>query len=359
MGCYKEVGQLMRKFANAVLCLAGLTVAYGQKTEISPVAHVIIIGIDGLSVDGVTTAKTPRLHELMARGAWTLEARGVMPTLSAPNWASMITGAGPEQHGITSNGVLLQKMVTLPAVCRDADGMFPTMFEVLRMQRPATHIAIFHDWPGFSDLVEKHAPNIMEHERGAEKTIQTAIQYWKENRPELMFVHLDNVDHTGHEYAWGSREYYKAVADADGYVGQMIDMLKSVSAQDSTYVLVTSDHGGKGREHGKNSLTEIQIPWILVGPNVVAGRVASSVYTFDTAATIAWIFDLNPPDCWIGRPIVSAFAPAMTAARNLERHETQGNCGPQRTSTGVIAWGLPLDGADSGHPANAAGKGQN
>jgi predicted AlkP superfamily pyrophosphatase or phosphodiesterase len=342
------------------LSLCWGTAAYGQKAEVRPAAHVIIIGVDGMSVDGVTQAKTPRLHELMARGAWTLEARGVMPTLSAPNWASMITGAGPEQHGITSNGVLLQKMVTLPAVCRDEDGMFPTMFEVLRMQHPASRIAIFHDWPGFSDLVEKHAPTVMQHERGAEKTTRTAIEYWKENRPELMFVHLDNVDHTGHEYSWGSREYNKAVGDADGYVGEFLDMLRDLGALDSTYVLVTSDHGGKGREHGKNSLQEIQIPWILTGPNVVQGRVAASIYTFDTAATVAWIFDLNPPDCWIGRPVMSAFTPAMTTARNLERHETQGNCGPQRMATGAIAWGLPLAGEDAhAHLAGAAGKGQN
>jgi len=31
-------------------------------------------------------------------------------------------------------------------------------------------------------------------------------------------------------------------------------------------VLVTSDHGGKGHNHGKNSLAEIEIPWILAGP---------------------------------------------------------------------------------------------
>jgi len=267
----------MRTFVTVVMSLCWFGVAYGQKAEVRPLPHVIIIGVDGMSVDAVNTAKTPRLHELMARGAWTLEARGVMPTLSSPNWASMITGAGPEQHGITSNGVLLQKMITLPAVCRDDEGMFPTMFEVLRMQQPASHIAIFHDWPGFADLVEKHAPNVMEHERGADRTTRVAVDYWKENRPELMFVHLDNVDHTGHEYAWGSREYYKAVADADGYVGEFLDMLTSIGALDSTYILVTSDHGGKGREHGKSSLQEIQIPWILTGPGVVQGKVAASV----------------------------------------------------------------------------------
>ncbi len=57
--------------------------------------HVIVFGIDGLSVDGVNRANTPHLHQLMQESAWTLEARAVMPTLSSPNWSSMIDGAGP------------------------------------------------------------------------------------------------------------------------------------------------------------------------------------------------------------------------------------------------------------------------
>ena len=56
----------------------------------------------------------------------------------------------PEQHGITSNGIL-RKMVEIQPVCRDADGMFPTIFEVLRAQQPSSRIAIFHDWPGFAE----------------------------------------------------------------------------------------------------------------------------------------------------------------------------------------------------------------
>jgi hypothetical protein len=343
----------MKQLAVGVFCCCCTAAAFGQQPETGPV-RVIVIGVDGLSVDGVNTAKTPRLHELMDRGAWTLEARGVMPTLSSPNWASMITGAGPEQHGITSNGVMLQKMVTLPAVCRGEEGMFPTMFEVLRMQHPASKIAIFHDWPGFADLVEKHAPTVMRHERGAERTTRAAIDYWKENRPELMFVHLDNVDHTGHDLGWGSREYNKAVTEADGYIGEIEAMLRTAGALDETYVLVTSDHGGKGREHGKNSLVEIQIPWILTGPGVRAGRVAAPVYTFDTAATVAWILNVNTPDCWIGRPVTPAFTAALVAAHRQERTEAGANCGPQRTVTGAIAWGVSND----AHPA-VGGKEQN
>ena len=64
---------------------------------------MLVVGVDGLSPQGVGAADTPVLNGLIARGSHTFEARAVFPTSSSPNWMSMITGAGPDQHGVTSN----------------------------------------------------------------------------------------------------------------------------------------------------------------------------------------------------------------------------------------------------------------
>src|SRR2546425_11801985 len=88
------------------LAAAAVVVATIQAVPARPrpgVEHVVIIGVDGMSPTGVEVAKTPHMHQLMREGAYTLHARGVMPTVSSRNWASMIMGAGPEQHGVTSN----------------------------------------------------------------------------------------------------------------------------------------------------------------------------------------------------------------------------------------------------------------
>ena len=312
----------MRRIAVAVLVL-GCAAMSAREIGDAGEPHVVVIGVDGLSIDGVVAAGGPALRGLMARGAWTMEARGVMPTLSSPNWMSMIAAAGPEQHGITSNGYL-KRMQEIEPACRDEAGGFPNIFGALRAQRPSSRIAIFHDWPGFAKLVEPGVPDAIEHQAGPERTAQAAIAYWKQYRPELLFIHLDNVDHAGHRSGWSSREYYQAVVVADRQIGAILDMLREAGALESTFVLVTSDHGGKGHNHGKNSLAEIQIPWILAGPGVAAGKVAGSVFTYDTGATLAWIFELQPPACWIGRPVLAAFQPAVVAMR---ASQTTGNSG--------------------------------
>ena len=336
----------MRRIALAAVCCSvvwwcGQPGAWAQPAEWKG-PLVIVVGIDGLSVDGVLKANDPRLHEFMSEGAWTLDARGVMPTLSSPNWESAITGAGPEQHGITSNGIL-GKMSQFEPICKDAEGHFPTLFEVLRTQQPAANIAIFHEWAGFADLLEKDIPDVLQHEGSHEKTAAAAIEYWKAHHPALMFVHLDNVDHTGHDEGWGTAAYYHAVADADKHVGEFLEMVKHDANQDRTYIVLTSDHGGKGRNHGKSSIVEITIPWMIMGPDIMPGKLQSPIYIYDTAATVAWVFSLNMPDCWIGRPAVAAFRQAAITAR-VGMHpgaSGQGCDSPQRPAIAVSPIAAP------------------
>ncbi len=268
--------------------------------------HVIVIGVDGLSVGAFEKADIPNLRRLMKRSAWSLTARGVLPTWSSPNWVSMISGAGTEQHGITSNG-MVRKMVEFEPVCQSKEGTYPNIFDALHEQRPSSRIAVFHEWKGFAGLIAKSSINVLEHEHSHEQITEAAIRYWTKERPSLMFVHLGNVDHAGHENGWGSPAYNHQVAKADKDIGALLNMLDDMSATESTYVLVTSDHGGTPRGHGKNSLAEIQIPWIMAGPGLIPGQISARVTTFDTAATLAWIFGLEPLPCAIGRPVFAAF----------------------------------------------------
>jgi len=117
-------------------------------------------------------------------------------------------------------------------------------------------------------------------------------------------------------------------------------MIEKLSAADSTYVLVSSDHGGKGRGHGKNSLEEIQIPWILAGPDIIPGRITAPVYTFDTAATIAWIEGITLPEYAIGRAVLAAFRSPITLAHSVLT-DTQARDCPAEHSVVPVGSGVP------------------
>ncbi|MBI3682766.1 MAG: alkaline phosphatase [Acidobacteria bacterium] len=269
--------------------------------------HVIVIGADGLGAEGLRKAKAPNLRELMARGAWTLHARGVFPTISSPNWASMIMGATPAQHGIASNEWQPDKPDISP-VCTGMASIFPTIFGTLRQQRPSSRIAIFHDWEDFARLVESKAADVVRHVKGSAAAADAAIAYWRERKPLLLFLHLDDVDHAGHDHGWLGFEYMAAVGLIDAQVGKVNAAVRQAGLLERTAILLSADHGGAGTRHGGTTLGELEIPWILAGPGIVKGKeILTPVNTYDTAATLAMLLKVRPPACWIGRPVEEAF----------------------------------------------------
>jgi arylsulfatase A-like enzyme len=272
----------------------------------APVEHVLVIGCDGFGSVGFTLTNTPVLHRLMREGSFTLHARGVMPTSSSPNWASMIMGAGPEQHGVTSNDWETNKFEIPPTVSGPA-GFFPTIFGVLHEQKPGAKIACIHDWDGFGRLVEPGSCDVLQNVTNSPATAQRAMAVIRELKPAFLFVHFDQVDHAGHSYGWKSPEFFQTVDDTDALIGKLVDALTEAGIRDQTVVLMTADHGGKGKKHGEPTIEELEIPWIIAGPGIKrAHEIKTPVNTYDTAPTIALLFKAQPPPCWIGRPVTEA-----------------------------------------------------
>ena len=58
--------------------------------------HVILVGFDGWGAYSLPKADMPNVKKLMADGCYTLDKRTVLPSSSAPNWASMFMGAPVE-----------------------------------------------------------------------------------------------------------------------------------------------------------------------------------------------------------------------------------------------------------------------
>ncbi len=271
------------------------------------IEHVVVIGVDGMSPDGIQKAHTPMLDTMVKYGAATMNARAVLPSSSSPNWASMIMGADTEQHGITSNAWEKFDHQLSPVVATER-GTFPSIFTLFKDQQPEAHIGAIYDWDGFGRLFEKRDVDFDidgDHEDG---TTKDAVAYIKENTPKFTFVHLDHVDHAGHGMGHGSKEYYRSVQKADSLIAEIVDAAKQAGMFEKTMFLIASDHGGLGYGHGGESPAEMTIPFILYGKGIKEGyTIEETVYQYDNAATVAFAMELKTPQAWIGRPITGAF----------------------------------------------------
>lgn len=271
------------------------------------VEHVVVIGFDGMSPDGLNRADTPTFDRLMREGASTLHARAVLPTSSSTNWATMIMGAGPEQHGITSND-WTRKNHILPPVVHDDEALFPTIFNLIDKQLPNAEIGAIYDWGGFGRLFEKSAVDYDVNPKDEDDTAEMAAAYIKDKKPTFAFIHFDHVDHAGHENGHGTPQYYRSVEKADRLLAKVMDAIKKAGMEKLTLVIVSADHGGKGKGHGGETLGEIEIPFILWGKGVKKHhKIIHVVYQYDNAATVAFALGVKPPLAWIGRPIKTAF----------------------------------------------------
>jgi predicted AlkP superfamily pyrophosphatase or phosphodiesterase len=59
----------------------------------------------------------------------------------------------------------------------------------------------------------------------------------------FLFIHFGDADVAGHTYGEDSQEYDQALVALDGWLGRIVDKLKSTGAYDRTPVYITADHG--------------------------------------------------------------------------------------------------------------------
>lgn len=286
--------------------MAALLTGIAAHAQVKGVKHVILIGMDGLGAYSIQKAEDPNIKQLMKSGAWSLEARSVLPSSSAVNWASMTMGAGPELHGYTEWG---SRKPELPSRELDQYGLFPSIFTLLREQRPQAEMGVIYTWEGIGYLFPKAAVNKDQHCDTDTATTEAAVAYMKAKKPAFLFVHFSQPDGVGHELGHDIPAYYEQVKRNDALLGQLLQGMKDAGMWDNSIIILSSDHGGINKGHGGKTMQEMQIPWIICGKGIQNGKeIKESIVTYDTAATIAWIFGLRTPQVWTGRPVKAAFA---------------------------------------------------
>ncbi len=260
-------------------------------TPIPVPPKVLIISIDGLRPDGLLAADAPAILALAQRGSYTWDAQTIFPPVTLPAHASMLSGDTPDVHGLTWNDNLPGRgKITVPTILSIAhEAGYRTVMVV-----------------GKEKLTQLNAPGSVDayvYATGGDQDVadQTVTQI--QAGFDLMFVHLPNVDYFGHSAGWMSETYIAEIASTDTAVGRILAALP-----ENTTVILTADHGGHDKIHGSNTPTDMTIPWIIAGPNVIPDHLLGArVTTTDTAATAAFVFGLSLPPDAVGQPVYEAF----------------------------------------------------
>ena len=271
--------------------------------------HTVLIALDGWGAYSVSKGNIPHIKNLMEQGSYTLHKRCVFPSASSINWASMFMGVGTELHGYTKWG---SKTPEIPSRVVNEHNISPTIFSIMREQYPNAEIGVLHEWEGIKYLVDtlalSHRGQAPSYDDYPEALCEMAETYIKDKKPALVAVCFDQLDHVGHKSGHDTQEYYNCLHTLDGYIGRIIQAIKDAGIWDDTIIMLTADHGGINKGHGGITLEEVEIPFIIAGKNIKqSGEFQESMMQFDTAATIAYVFRLEQPQVWTGRPMKQVF----------------------------------------------------
>ncbi len=277
------------------------TIGLGERNmseqNLSPIKRVIVIGWDGAG-SFVQHTSTPYLDQWMKRGASTLRAQTVSPTISAQCWGSLLHGVSPDKHMLNNDIAADQRYPD--------DSPYPSFFKLAHEAYPGRKLAAFTCWQPIMDgIIEEgigvHKVSLPDVELG-----EAVAEYIRNNQDlYLLFVQFDYPDYAGHKFGFGTPDYLEAITETDRFSGKIFDAMEEAGWLDDSLVIITTDHGGGGlnpKGHGSDEPLDKTVFWTCAGPGIEAGSEApEELGLLDTAAVACRAMGITPPVEWEAR----------------------------------------------------------
>ena len=267
--------------------------------------RVVLITIDGL---GIAESRLPFLDELRGHGVAAVAAVPY-PTISRPNYVTILTGVPPEDSGVRANRVRIPVAVDsvmdrvqaahLRVATTGDFGMMPSLFA--RHTRSLSDIG----WIEMGNRIAPPSPitwPVDEARRAPSlEALAPIISDLASEDFAFVPVLVLDVDRAGHAHGVGTE--YRAAATA---VDQMIRAAVAKIDLAHTTVIITADHGHvTPGGHGGPEPEVSHVPLILVGKGIRAGAKIDA-HLIDVAPTVAALLGVPAPGHAEGHTLVDA-----------------------------------------------------
>ncbi len=283
--------------------LAGTSGAGAQPASPAPLRPVVLVSIDGLKPEYIQQAdslglRIPTLRALTARGASAQGVIGVLPTVTYPSHATLMTGVSPARHGIVSN-------TTFDPLMRNQTGWYwyaedikvPALWDAVRASGGT--VAAVH-WPvnvgapitwnvsqiwrtgttddrklvralstaGLLDSLEArvgqpYADGIDESITGDERRARFVARLIEWKRPTLTLGYLTAFDHEQHEAGPWTPKAFAVLERVDAALDTIVQAARRTYG-DAVTIAVASDHGFIATH------TEVQVGVALAAAGLVS-----------------------------------------------------------------------------------------
>jgi len=267
----------------------------------APLARrVIVVVIDGCRLDRFREAQKPYLERMMAGGTVYEEVETVYPARTVVCFSSMLTGAAPERHGISSNLVFKLGL--------KVESIFDVLAKHGKVGR-LVGIAHLIDAFGHDDVAS--VSSVAHNDKIDPNLVAAAKRELEERDPDLLVLQLLAVDQNGHTRGTYYPEYVERIETTDRLIEEFMRWCEERGYLKNTAVILMADHGqgiGIGA-HGHLSEGERFVPFAMWGSGIVRGQLIDEPRSIlDLAPTISYLLGVESPEGSTGRVLKDALA---------------------------------------------------
>lgn len=286
---------MARRFSALFTVLVLLCPLLSHAADGRPSKRVLFFGIDGTRTDALLAADAPNLKKLRDDGAYSYATNIIgtrddkADTVSGPGWSNLLTGVWPDKHGVLNNQFAVKNYSQYPHFFSRVKDVYPRAMTVSLSDWTPIHTIIVRDAEISLDFTtDAKKPD---YKLADERITAKAIDLLTNDDPDVLMVYLGDVDETGHKHGFHPTvpEYKKAIETVDGQIGEIVAALKKRKdfAAEQWLILVGTDHGGRGKDHGGNRNTpEVNTVWcITAGAGVDQGEIDGRTHQVDLVAT--------------------------------------------------------------------------
>ncbi len=303
--------------------------------------RLMVLSVDGLDWRYLRDRdalglKIPNMRRLLAKSAVADGVVGVWPTITWPSHTTMLTGARPDQHGILANASgppdpalsywsarkikveTLYQCAAKAGLTSAAVNWPVTVDAALNWNLPEVYTRRNGDSSDMETVIRYATPGLTEEVAAAYPSFPTqwlddrtralaAIFLLTHKHPDLMLLHLAELDSEEHEQGPFSTNAKALVERSDELIGDVLNVLP----KDYDLALV-SDHGFERVDHTANLKAMAAADGVTGDMTVAGGLVVSS----DPKA-VDWL-KAQPGKGDVGREVphdeLVRYAPALSGA---------------------------------------------
>lgn len=188
------------------------------------------------------------------------------PSMSLPNYYSVLTGLHVESHGMVGNNIYDNKTRQTLDLGNASSWYQPIFWQGgepiwIAAERQGKRSHVYY-WMGCEVSIKGSKPTLcepyfyhpstqtrpedypdVEYLRHAANRV---VESFEDDSADFAAIYIEAVDHIGHLYGPNSPEIKKTLVDLDKVVGEIINNLTTKGLKDTVSVLMVSDHGMTG-----------------------------------------------------------------------------------------------------------------